>query len=259
MSKRRKTSNGTGQYSTISPAAMRILAINNKPQYMPRTPRGAPPRFQKGFDRTAGFYGRYAPLNPQSAEMKFHDVDIDQIPIAIAGNIVNGGTVIIIPQGVTESQRVGRKCTLKSINWRFTIRLAEVLELATPPNPDVVRVIVYQDKQCNGATATVTDILQSADYQSFNNLSNKTRFRTLMDRTYEMNFKSLTADAATSYASNSQLVDDSFFKNCNIPIEYSATTGAIAEIASNNIGMLFISLLGASELVSKLRVRFHDY
>jgi len=251
MSKRRA--------SYVLEMPQRARRITEKPQYMPRTPRGKPPVFRKGYDRRAGFYGRFAPLNPASAEMKFHDVDVDQSPVPSAGAIQNGGTVIVIPQGVTEKQRVGRKCTLKSINWRFTVKLTEVEGDASPPNSDIVRIIVYQDKQCNGATAAVTDILETADYQSFNNLSNKTRFRTLMDRTYNMNYQGLATNGTDSWGAPTLLIEDTFFKNCNIPVEYSSTTGAIAEIASNNIGMLFIARNAQCDIASKLRVRFHDY
>lgn len=241
-------------FSTISPAALRILA---KPQYSPRTPRGNPPGFRRGFDRTAGYYGRYAPVNPSSAEMKFHDLVVNRSPVATAGNITD--TVIVIPQGVGESQRVGRKCTIKSINWRFNFNLPEVDAASTPGAADVLRILVYLDKQCNGATALVADILQSADYQAFNNLSNKTRFRTLMDRTYAMSYAAMASDGAAVVSQAEVQMEDTFFKKCNIPIEYSSTTGAIAEIASNNIGILLISKNAICSLESNIRMRFHDY
>lgn len=131
-----------------------------------------------GFTRTGGFFGRFG----QGGELKFHDVDLDDAVVA-AGAVVTP-SVCLIAQGVTESTRVGRKCTLKSINWRFSITLAP--STASANTSDTIRVIMYVDKQANGATAANTDVLESASFLSFNNLSNKGRFRTLMDRIYDI-------------------------------------------------------------------------
>lgn len=190
-----------------------------------------------------------------SIERKFHDVDIDDAVIANTGLIFN--SVNLIPQGVTETTRVGRKANISAINWRFDIILPEADGVADPPNIDVIRVILFLDKQANGATAAVTDILESADYQSFNNLANKSRFRTLMDRTYNMN-RSAGGGNGTTSDWGAERHSDTFFKRCNIPIEFDSTAGAITEIRSNNIGVLLISQNGNAGFESKMRLRFTD-
>ena len=53
-------------------------------------------------------------------------------------------------------------------------------------------------------------------------------------------------------------INDSFYKTCNMPIEYDSTTGAITEIRSNNIGVLLLSRNGVCTFGSKFRVRFSD-
>ncbi len=202
-----------------------------------------------GFTRTSGFFGRFA----QGGELKFHDVDIDLSPIPAAGSV--NDSQVKIPQGTTEKTRIGRKATVRSINWRFQIRL---LAAANATGGDVVRVIMYVDKQCNGATANVTDILESADYQSFNNLGNKNRFRTLMDRTYDLNPMSAAGDGTANDALPFA-INDTFFKKVNLPIEWNSTAGAITEIQSNNIGILLISRANTlSDFESKVRIRFSD-
>ncbi len=204
-----------------------------------------------GFTRRAGFYGRFG----TGGELKFHDIDIDDAAIASNGNIAED-SCNAIAQGVTEVTRVGRKCTIRSINWRFTIQGTIQVNTATPAN-DTVRVILYLDKQCNGATATVTDILESDDIHSFNNLANKGRFRTLMDRTYSVAVIVATGSDATAEWKGG-IVDDTFFKKVNIPIEFDSTTGAITEIRSNNIGLLLLSVAGTSSFASKMRLRYSD-
>ncbi len=212
----------------------------------------------RGFQRTSGFYGRFAGRPRQhDAELKFHDVDVNDAVMIAGGTIQNGGTVNIIPQGVTESQRVGRKCTIKQINWRFNIILPEKTAAGTPGPPDIVRLIMYLDKQCNGATATITDILEANDFQSFNNLANSSRFKTLMDRRYELNYSGCGGVTGTVEQS-AVTVSDAFYMKCDIPIEFSSTTGALGEIRSNNIGVLAMSETGVCLLGSKLRLRFSD-
>ncbi len=192
-----------------------------------------------------------------ATELKFHDIDVNDTTITSTGEILNAGTVNIIAQGTTESQRIGRKCTIKSINWRFDIVRNEN---AGSWDSEVVRVLMYLDKQANGAAATVTGILESADYQSFNNLSNKGRFRTIMDKKYILKPHAGAGDGTTNIF-NDDLVYDEFFKQVNITIEYdnSATTGVLTTIRSNNIGVLVISKQGTGTVFnSKLRLRFAD-
>ncbi len=210
---------------------------------------------RKGYGRTSGYYGRYMP--GKAPELKFHDIDIDDAGIATNGTIIedscNG-----IAQGVTEVQRIGRKCTIKNINWRFAFILPN--SASESLGDETVRLILYLDKQANGAAATATDILESDDFQSFNNLANKSRFRTLMDRTYDLNAQAGMGNG-TANDTASFSIQDTFFKKCNIPIEFDSTTGAITEVRSNNIGVLLLSRDGSNtsaSFESKMRLRFSD-
>ncbi len=193
-----------------------------------------------------------------AGELKFHDVDFDNEPVASGGAIE--ATINVIPQGITESERIGRKCTITNIGWRYDIFLVKVDAQATATNGDVLRVILYLDKQTNGATATVLNILQTADYQSFNNLSNKGRFTILMDKTHVINYLSLASDNAGVVSSANVTRSFTFFKKTNINIEYddSAATGALTTIRTNNLGILTISREGQVRIVSKIRLRFSD-
>ncbi len=211
--------------------------------------------FRVGRDRVGGFYGRYS---GRGGELKFHDLQLDDAAIATGGESLSTGTLIVIPQGVTEKTRVGRKCTIKSINWHYVLTLAEADATVTPPPADSVRLIMYIDKQTNGATAPVTQILETANYQSFRNLANSGRFEILFDKTHSMNRNGLASDNAGVVSSNGTRRDGTFYKKCNLPIEYNSTTGVIAEIRSNNIGLLVISFAGVTSMVSKIRMRFSD-
>ncbi len=190
-------------------------------------------------------------------ELKFHDLDIDDGSITQAGTIAEDSCVTIA-QGTTESERLGRKITIRSINWRWDI--VKIASTSPSNGDEVVRVILYLDKQTNGATATTVGLLETDDYQSFNNLANKSRFRILMDRTYVLNALSGGGDGTVNDL-YSMIISDSLYKKVSIPIEYdnSLTTGVITTVRSNNIGVLLLSKTGAiSQFASKMRLRFSD-
>lgn len=206
-----------------------------------------------GYERTGGYYGKYN--KPGLEELKFHDVDVDDAAIAQNGTILNSGSVNLIAQGTSESERIGRKCTVRSIAWRGNIHATTA---ASTGASETVKVILYVDKQANGATAAVTDILESDNYQSFNNLSNSSRFRILHTQTFVLQPTAGMGDGTTNdVAPNS--VNFEFYKKCEIPLEFSSTTGAITEIRSDNIGVMITSKQGnVAVLDSKMRLRFSD-
>lgn len=208
-------------------------------------------KFKKGYNRTGGNYGRY---NGPNAELKFLDVVLDDALIATAGTITD--SVNLIPQGVTESTRVGRKCTIKKIGWKYTMTIAAQSGGAIATS-DTCRIIMFLDKQCNGATAAVLDVLQTADWDSFRNLANSQRFRILHDKSYDLNVPGLAGDGTTN-DSGSVTMTGSFYKDCNLPLEFDATSGAITTIRSNNVGVLLISRGGIIRVQSVVRVRFSD-
>lgn len=213
------------------------------------------PAQSAGYVRTSGYYGRFSG-RAAGGERKFHDVDLDDATIASGGTVT--ASVNLIAQGVTESQRVGRKCTLKTIQWNYTVSLPEDDAQATPPAGDIVRVILFLDKQANGATAAVTDVLESADYQSFLNLANSQRFHILHDKRYSLNYLTLASDGAGVVSSGQVQREHQVYKTCNIPVEFNSTTGAIGEIRSNNVGVLLITKNNAAGFASKFRLRFTD-
>ncbi len=204
------------------------------------------PKALRGFVRTAGYYS-----SAPGSELKFHDLDLDDAVVTTNGDAITP-SLNLIAQGVTESQRLGRKCTIQAISWRYVIGLPTTVTAAE--TSDTLRMIMYQDRQCNGAAATAVQILETADYQSFNNLAEKGRFNILMDRSVTLSSQGGGGAAGTSFAEASE--HGSFYKKCNIPLEFNAATGAITEIRSNNVGVLLISKSGFMSCLGKIRVRF---
>ncbi len=210
-------------------------------------------RFTPGVDRTGGYYGRYA---GPDGERKFHDVDLNDAVIAAGSTITS--TINIIPQGVTERQRIGRKCTIRSINWRGYWSMPTRDAVSVPPAGDIVRIILYQDKQCNGAVITAGNLVESIAVNTFRDLANSGRFNVLMDKTEAFTYTGLASDGAGLVSAPPQIRKFSFYKECNIPLEFDSTTGALTEIRSNNLGVMIIGLNGVAGFASSIRLRFSD-
>lgn len=215
------------------------------------------PKVVPGFTRTAGPYARAYKANPSRAltmgappEKKYLDTTATAVNAPTTGVIQAVFTVI--PQGTTEITRVGGKITVTNFNVRGNFSLTTTA-LSGTPNNDVVRMILFIDKQTNGAAPAVTDILKSANGQAYMNLDNVDRFQILKDKMIKVGF---TASGSTNLVGD--LVPWKINKKMNLPIHYSSTTGAITEVKSNNIYMLFTSWQGVVNFNYYARVKFTD-
>ncbi len=243
------------KYASSDALKLALYRPYARPKTVYKKRRTGSSSFIPGVDRTGGYYGRYS---GRDGELKFHDVDLDDAVVAIGGNVTP--TINIIAQGVTESTRVGRKCTIKSMNWNWIIRLPESDAQATPAGGDSIRIIVYLDKQCNGAAASATDLLETDDFQSYRNLANSGRFVFLMDKMITLNYQGMASDGAGVVSQANFAKTGVFFKKCDIPIEYdnSASDGTLATIRTNNLGVMIVGLSGTMTFFSKIRLRFSD-
>lgn len=208
---------------------------------------------QRGRVRVGGYYGRFNKRGYRvgRGELKFFDTAPANATISSTGEIPSS-SVVPIAQGTTENDRIGRKCTIKKILWRYTL----LLPFGTlQSNTDVVRIILYQDKQCNGATIAALDLLETDEFDSFRNLANSNRFRILMDRVHVLNMPAAGGNG-TAIETCSYTMRRTFNKTCNIPLEFDSTTGALTELRSNNIGVFTISRNGLCSMVSEMRLRF---
>lgn len=193
--------------------------------------------------------GQRPSVHRPGSELKFLDDElVAKATIPTTGAIITE-TFNHIAQGTGESQRIGRKATLTSIHLKGYIRL----EAATHEDnsTDRVRVMVVQDKQANGAAATVAQVLESQDINSFRNLENTSRFHVLYDKTSALN-SSASISTYTGAMSRSLAINI----RRNIDIEYSGTSGAIAEQRSNNVFLIAISESGNSSIFYHTRTRF---
>ncbi len=188
-----------------------------------------------------------------SKELKFLDSDIPLGQVLTAGSLLDIKP-LLIPQGITESTRIGRQIRVKAFQWR--IHIFENA-LATPEH-DVCRLIVGIDRQANGAQPAITDLLATAsNVSSYYNLDNTGRFRILFDKSYAFSPRSGAGNGTTNLFGEDNLYIQGYHK-LNLPVEYSAADGVIAEIRTNNLFMFVISAHGRTFIGddSIVRVRF---
>lgn len=202
-----------------------------------------------GYTRTGGFY-RYSKGQGKSPELKFFDTDLD-FAFDTTGEVPATGQLVLIPQGDTESTRDGRQCTIKSVQIRGTVSFVPA---AAATAATVAYMYLVLDKQCNGGAAAITDVFTTNNMtRNHVNLANSDRFRIL--KKWVMTFNS-PAGVTTAY--NNVIKPIEFYKSCNVPLNFSSTTGAITEIRSNNI-FLCAGAIGSDDAVGmagNCRVRF---
>jgi len=190
-----------------------------------------------------------------NAELKFFDT-ATSFTTDITGEVPATGQLCLIPQGVTESTRIGRKAVIKSIQMKGSM-LYNPGAASTDTVGAVGHVYVVLDKQANGAAAAVTDVLTSASMGSaFINLANSERFIILKKFIVSFN-----PGAGASGSASSVKRPYSWYSKYNIPLEFSSTTGAITEIRSNNV-FLLAGIDGAQDdsitVTGAVRIRYSD-
>lgn len=207
--------------------------------------------FNKGYNRTSGYYGRFIGPN---AENKFFDTTLtfnfDATP-----EVPATGQLVLIPQGVTESTRVGRKCVVKSLQLRGTVLFTPGAAAAAASTNAYMCLVL--DKQCNGAAASYNDVMLGANIATgFTNLANSERFVTLKRMKWNLTSQ---AGATTAFSNVAKAFD--FYHKCSLPLEFSSTTGAITELKSNNLFLIAGTDGQTDDTVSmsgQCRVRFSD-
>lgn len=191
-----------------------------------------------------------------SSELKFLDTNQATEASATAG-VIHSISLNFIAQGVTESERIGRKCSIVKVFLKGEVTLPPTATVGEADN--TIRLIVYCDKQANGATAAVLDILETASPYAFRNLANSGRFRILYDNRWELSAQAVFGGTA---APTSVTLRRPFniAKNLNLPIEFSGVGGTIDELRSNNIGVLSVceAALVLPTVRYTARVRFSD-
>lgn len=151
--------------------------------------------------------------------------------------------------GTDYNLRIGRKILIKSILIRGVTWFQPS---ALPYQSTSVRIMLVLDKQANGSDPTIDQILELYSVGAGTrlelvttaplNLNYRDRFVILTDKVFTMTLATLKTTAGTS--DNSQLVKKTwkiYKKNLSIDTTYSGTTGAISDLTTNALHLIFIN------------------
>lgn len=175
--------------------------------------------------------------------------------------------------GASEQNRIGRKVSMKSLMIRGWVRYDQA---GTTPGDDLLRCIVFYDRQPNGAAPVIADVLQDTDQAgtattsitSNINLSNADRFKILRDWFWSVPHIVSIAGGATQ---DGQITDEgakefsfkTFIKLNGMEAHYNAgTAGTIADITTGALYLVTFGARASADAQYKLsfgaRVRYLD-
>lgn len=159
---------------------------------------------------------------------------------AIGGDLLNG-----LSTGTTATSRIGRKIRMKSILIRAEARMNSL----STGGADI-RIVVVFDKQANAALALNTDVFVQNDFISPNNLSNKDRFVTIMDKYMHIDTQNFQCSAI-------------WYKKIDLETMFNSNNaGTVSDITSGAV-VMFIAQAGgistnAAQIRTFSRIRFDD-
>jgi len=190
-----------------------------------------------GYTRTAGAYARSLPCGP---EKKFLDnVFQDRLVKGTAGTFTGASLAfspgfLAIQRNTSDIGRIGNQVCVKNFNFRGTLQCTTV---AGNPNPQRARIIFFWDLQANGAAANAGNMLEgpllTTEVDTFRNLDEVARFKVIKDKTFIMNPKAMSGATPVNSCGQSFTVKVSW--KGDMPVHYSADTGAIGEMRSENL------------------------
>lgn len=198
--------------------------------------------------RTNG-YTRLKKIVANAKETGFVDVAFAAYNADTTGSIALLNTVA---QGASVNQRVGKKIMLKSLQCHG------YMQANTTATVNDFSVLVVYDKRPVGALPAITDILNSANANSFNNDANSGRFR-ILKRWDDV----LVGNSATP-STGQEVKEADFYLNLrDLPTTFKAAgTGAIGDQEEGSLLLVTVGLAAAgttaATLAAGFRLRFID-
>lgn len=186
---------------------------------------------------------RAASLN--RAELKSFDTGID-FTFDDTGEVPAGGQLCLVQAGDAFNNRDGALIQIKSVQVRGTLNAA--YGAATSGNATPVMFLVL-DRQCNGAAAAVTDVMNSASLgKALPYVPNQYRFKILRRIVFDMNS---TAGVSGAMNNTQKWVDEYVSFKKPLLCRFTASTGAITDVTGANIFLLAgTGLPGQDDIVS---------
>lgn len=187
----------------------------------------------------------FSKANPVGVNQGNHGQEKKQVSTGLTvGGDTTGSITLLngIATGDDDTNRDGRKVTCKSVLIRGQVSVG-----ATPTSAAYRCLIVY-DKQANGATPAITDILGNVNMTGMNNLNNRERFVIVSDYTGSVEATQKTIEPLKIY------------RKLNMETIYQSTGATITSIATGSLFFVTMGNLAAGAtaplITVNTRVRF---
>ena len=194
--------------------------------------------------------------------------------------INNAGVVIplnIVCIGSSSWQRIGRKITMKSLQIKGTFGYLNI-ETASPLNPltTYCRLMIVYDKQTNGATANVNDILldqvtgadDTNNYGCYAgiNMNNRDRFEVIVDHRITIPYVGPSIVNANAVTANATPYNVEIFRKLHDrETHFKKDTTPNPVIGDISTGSLLMLLIGdqsptysCTQFTGSIRLRYSD-
>lgn len=210
--------------------------------------------------------GRIGDPGHRSSTKELKAIDFNQATFAMdttaSFQLLNG-----VAEGTDFNNRVGRRVRLKNVKldwWYSPTGLASAA--------DFYRHIVFYDKQPNGATPSLADVLTSINSsgtasstaQDYMNLNNRDRFQILLDERIAVPEGTAVATGQTAVIYGSEKLRVSRFIDLkSLKTQFNGTSGTIASISTGSLYFMSVSLINANTAYPfncqfASRVRYYD-
>lgn len=217
-----------------------------------------------GYTRVGGAYRRSL---PGGSETKYNDCTITVTPTttwaiptqvcvsplaSTPDNPVGSQSLVTITQGQTDHRRIGNKMTVYQFRMRGNVTLnSSSVDIGRTQ----IRCLLVMDMQANGASAVPSDVMEpqsaaTSSYLSFANMDNVGRFKILKDKVF-------TIDVAGIQFGTAMIKMNHKIKE-GMDVHFSGSTGAITEIRSNNLFLMFGSSSSSLTVNAITRVYWKD-
>ena len=227
-------------YSTVGGQAKASRIVGGKVlTYIPRAPVA----------------GSFRSRMPTGRELNFQDIDLSGQSFSTTGVLLllNG-----LSQGTTASTRIGRRVTVKSVQWAFDAATSSSTTWTAN------RYMIVQDTQANGAGATFADIYATAQPSTLRNMSNMPRFKVLYDSKSFIMIGDNAGVGSSAYDVDSLATAHQGYIKCTVPVQYnSGNSGTVADIQTNALYFVMIgngttSVTDVNIAAGTARIRFSD-
>lgn len=164
-------------------------------------------------------------------------------------------------EGNAFDERDGRKILIKTIQMNGSVYRIQASEQDDVRQSAVVMVAVVQDRQTNGAQAQAEQCFDETpgddgEPLAFKKMINSKRFKILWRRVFTLTDMVAMTDAANQASICGNRRNFKIYKRVNIPVNFVATNGNVADILDNSIHVFACASSAGCMLIYNSRVRF---